>query len=43
MTSPTQSPDCRDGKHRSCSGDGWDETADQPTNCPCNCHKGDKQ
>jgi hypothetical protein len=21
-------PDCRDGKHASCSGDGWDATTD---------------
>lgn len=32
-------PDCRDGKHASCSGDGWDETTDQPADCPCNCHE----
>lgn len=36
----TSDPDCRNGKHRSCSGAGWDETKDQPTDCPCNCHKG---
>lgn len=32
-------PDCRDGKHASCSGDGWDEHADRPCGCPCDCHK----
>jgi hypothetical protein len=31
-------PDCRDGKHDSCSGDGWDEYADESTACPCPCH-----
>lgn len=31
-------PDCRDGKHASCSGDGWDTDADQPQPCPCTCH-----
>ncbi|ALY08750.1 hypothetical protein PQB77_gp63 [Arthrobacter phage Correa] len=28
-------PDCRDGKHQACSGDGWDLEKDEP--CPCNC------
>jgi hypothetical protein len=32
-------PDCRDGKHQSCSGDGWDVDLDQPAHCPCTCHK----
>lgn len=31
-------PDCRDGKHASCSGDGWDWRHDEPMPCPCNCH-----
>lgn len=31
-------PDCRDGKHRACDGSGWDEEADQPIRCPCDCH-----
>lgn len=31
-------PDCRDGKHASCSGDGWDTKADTPAPCPCDCH-----
>ena len=31
-------PDCRDGKHRSCNGAGWDLTNDIGTDCPCNCH-----
>lgn len=34
-------PDCRDGKHDSCSGDGWDEDADRPDVCPCPCHDPD--
>lgn len=32
-------PDCRDGKHASCSGDGWDAETDQPAPCPCECHE----
>lgn len=32
-------PDCRDGKHASCAGDGWDLDLDQPADCPCECHK----
>ncbi|BCT75630.1 hypothetical protein SCMU_14720 [Sinomonas cyclohexanicum] len=32
------SPDCRDGKHRSCTGAGWDLTEDIGTDCPCTCH-----
>lgn len=32
-------PDCRDGKHQSCSGDGWDLDEDLPANCPCPCHR----
>ncbi|WP_343317752.1 hypothetical protein AAFM46_10910 [Arthrobacter sp. TMP15] len=31
-------PDCRDGKHRSCAGDGWDEAHDHVTECQCSCH-----
>jgi hypothetical protein len=31
-------PDCRDGKHRACAGDGWDYIADEPIPCPCTCH-----
>lgn len=32
-------PDCRDGKHTSCSGDGWDMEQDVPVQCPCDCHQ----
>ena len=32
-------PDCRDGKHASCSGEGWDLEADEPAPCPCDCHQ----
>lgn len=32
-------PDCRDGKHSSCSGNGWNEALDRPCGCPCKCHK----
>jgi hypothetical protein len=35
-------PDCRDGKHASCSGDGWDFETDMPAACPCDCHKVDQ-
>jgi hypothetical protein len=31
-------PDCAEGKHRNCSGDGWDHAADAPAPCPCSCH-----
>lgn len=31
--STTMNPDCRDGKHRACSGDGWDDANDAPTTC----------
>jgi hypothetical protein len=34
-------PDCRDGKHLACGGDGWDEATDAPTDCPCFCHDGE--
>ena len=32
-------PDCIKGSHRACSGDGWDETFDAWTPCPCECHR----
>lgn len=32
-------PDCRDGKHRSCIGVGWDDVNGEPVPCPCKCHK----
>jgi len=35
-------PDCRDGKHASCSGDGWDLERDQPAACACDCHEADQ-
>ena len=31
-------PDCLNGKHRACAGDGWDDETDSPTACPCPCH-----
>ncbi len=34
----TMNPDCRDGKHAACSGDGWDTATDCYTPCPCACH-----
>jgi hypothetical protein len=32
------SPDCRDTKHTSCNGNGWDISHDQFADCPCPCH-----
>jgi hypothetical protein len=32
-------PDCRDGKHASCSGGGWDYENDALMLCPCKCHE----
>lgn len=31
-------PDCRSGKHATCTGTGWDEDADALTHCECPCH-----
>lgn len=31
-------PDCRDGKHHACYGDGWDLERDEPAHCTCTCH-----
>ena len=31
-------PDCRDGKHDSCSGTGLNEETDQVEECICPCH-----
>jgi hypothetical protein len=31
-------PDCRDGKHRACTGGAWCMTADRPVPCVCPCH-----
>lgn len=28
-------PDCRDGKHDACNGDGWDGEQIIPCVCPC--------
>lgn len=38
MGRPTDSPDCRDSKHRACTGASWDAVADQPAWCSCGCH-----
>ena len=32
-------PDCLDGKHRACAGDGWCEESDHAVPCPCVCHQ----
>jgi hypothetical protein len=36
---PLVNPDCRDGKHTACGGDGWDFTLDEPIGCTCQCHR----
>lgn len=41
MTDPI-SPDCRDGKHRACVGDAWDDDADALTACACDCGHGER-
>jgi hypothetical protein len=38
MNSASDSPDCRDGKHRACYGDSWDVDADEACACDCSCH-----
>lgn len=35
-------PDCRDGKHRACSGTAWDDERDELAACPCSCHTPDR-
>lgn len=32
-------PDCREGKHKACNGDGWSAWIDAPIPCPCECHE----
>lgn len=34
-----RSPDCRDGKHTACTGDGWDDARERWAPCPCACHR----
>lgn len=34
-------PECRDGKHKNCSGTGLDLDLDEFVNCPCACHDTD--
>lgn len=34
------SPDCRVGKHGSCSRDAWCDRRDEPSDCYCECHAG---
>jgi len=36
-------PDCRDGKHRNCAGDGWDTEREVSCGCPCDCHNPELQ
>ena len=33
-----RSPDCRDGKHSACTGDGWCTVRDTLVPCSCSCH-----
>jgi hypothetical protein len=35
---PPINPDCLAGKHHVCPGDAWDDDADEPTECVCECH-----
>jgi hypothetical protein len=39
----TLNPDCRDGKHRACRGDAWDDIRDTATLCTCGCHDDNKE
>jgi len=39
LSESKDSPDCRVGKHRACTGDGWDHNQDAPAPCSCACHK----
>lgn len=32
-------PDCRDGKHTSCNGNGFDPDKGVFAQCPCPCHR----
>ncbi|GAA2237574.1 hypothetical protein GCM10010401_07200 [Rarobacter faecitabidus] len=32
-------PDCAQGKHAACTGDAWNEIADELTACDCDCHQ----
>lgn len=40
-SSAAMNPDCRDGKHRACSGTAWDDERDELGACPCSCHGGE--
>lgn len=33
------SPDCREGKHRACTGDAWSLRLDLAQPCPCRCNQ----
>lgn len=37
------SPDCRDGKCAACTGDAWNDTTDEPTDCQHACHGQENQ
>lgn len=36
---PILNPDCREGKHKACRGDAWDNVLDEPADCGCECHR----
>lgn len=38
MSTEILGPDCRDEKHRACSGDALDEVHDDIVQCQCGCH-----
>lgn len=41
MTPVFLSPDCRDGNHRKCDLQAWDDIDDVLTDCWCECHQED--
>ena len=39
---PILNPECIVGKHGSCHEDAWDNVKDEPANCQCPCHEGNR-
>lgn len=39
MTPVWLNPECRDGKHRNCGGDAWNDDVDKQVLCECECHQ----
>ncbi len=35
LAEPRACPDCEQGKHRNCTGEAWDDQADDFAKCPC--------